>query len=155
MGLNTVLEARKITADVQGQLKSFLSYLAVVADDQYTVKMLGWSFGSMAQCTMDEKPIDYNLGMMGVWGDALREKKTILINDYANCKRPNKHGYPSGHVDVKRHMNGVVVHNGKVIAIVGVGNKLTEYSPEDQKLFEKLLKQYEKKVLELKTAAFQ
>lgn len=151
---NPVLEARVITAEFQSQLKSFLSYMAVVADDQFNVKMLGWSFGSMAQCNMDEKPIDYNLGMMGVWGDAMREKKVIIINDYAACTRPTKHGYPKGHVEVKRHMNGPVIHEGKVIALIGVGNKITEYDDQDVKTFNQLVEKHKAKILELKKSTF-
>ena len=149
-----MIEASKIMADILRLTRSHLAYVAVVHDNQSDVTMLGWSTGAMAGCTMKDKPIKYNIDKMGVWGDAMRLKRIDVINDYAALARPSKHGYPAGHVEVRRHMNGPVMLRGKVIAIIGVGNKATDYAPEDEKAFHDYLIANTVRVDRLKVAEF-
>ena len=108
----------------------------------------------MVQCDMEDKPIHYTINEMGLWGDAFRERKVIIVNDYETCNRPSKHGYPKGHVKVKRHMNGPVIKDEKVIAIIGVGNKIAEYNQRDIEIFNELVQKYTDKILELQILAF-
>jgi hypothetical protein len=152
--MNLQIEAKKIMTEVLSKTKSMIAYVAAVHNNQFDVKMLAWSSGAMSGCQLEDKPIDYNLGKMGLWGDAMREKKVIVTNDYNASTRPNKRGYPAGHVAIKRHMNGVVMNGTKVIGIIGVGNGFSDYSEDTIKEFENYLKTLSNSFIEMQKNAF-
>jgi GAF domain-containing protein len=63
---------------------------------------------------------------MGLWGEAMRQRKPIITNDYT-APDPLKKGQPEGHVKILRHMNVPVLDQGKIVVIAGVGNKDAPY----------------------------
>lgn len=128
-----------ITREACSLTNSTLSYFATVNPAQDGLSMIGWSKSAMVNCTMIDKPIDYRLVDTGLWGDAIREKKPVITNDYKSLIKPTKKGYPQGHVNVRRHMNLPIYEGGKVCLVIGVGNKIEEYTNEDAKLLEELM----------------
>jgi GAF domain-containing protein len=123
--LDTVLE------EIERVLQSDISYLATFDPDGETFTMHGWSKTAMDNCAAIDQPLVYILEETGIWGDAVREQKPVIENDYKNSTRPNKKGYPEGHVPVKRHMNVPVFYNEKIAGTIGVGNKVAEYNQQD------------------------
>lgn len=146
--------ARTIMLDAIMKTHSTIAYVAAVHENQKDVIMLAWSSGAMAQCAVADKPIDYHVGKMGLWGDALRMKQIFVTNDYKTEKSPSKHGYPKGHIEIKRHMNGPVIVNGNVVAIIGVGNSASEYSEQDKKSFAQFIDSTKTKLFEVRKLAF-
>lgn len=122
-----VEEAVKLT-------NSNMGYLAVLTDNQRVLIMLGWSKIAMANCSIFEKPMVYPLEQTGLWGDAIREAKPVITNDYENCERITKKGYPDGHVQVIRHANIPLIKNNKIFGVLGVGNKESDYTSDDMNL---------------------
>lgn len=112
---------------------SKLSYFAILNPDEDVLTMVGWSKSAMAECRMIAKPIVYLVEETGMWSDPLRERKSIITNDYKNLKKPTKKGYPTGHVDLVRHLGVPVFQGQKIVAILGVGNKATNYLETDAK----------------------
>jgi PAS domain S-box-containing protein len=106
---------------------SSLGYLAFV-DDEKTLVMHSWSENALEECRA-HKQIVYPVETTGLWGEALRQRKAIITNDYSTSHL--KKGLPEGHVEVLRHMNVPVFDKGKVVAIAGVGNKDDEYDDSD------------------------
>jgi signal transduction histidine kinase len=84
----------------------------------------------MPQCNIIQKQTLYELDKTGLWGEAVRQRKAIITNDYV---APNLHkkGYPEGHVPLVRHMNLPIFKKGRIVAVIGVGNKPTDYTDED------------------------
>jgi GAF domain-containing protein len=119
---------------------STLSYIASVNAAQNELTMIGWSMSAMMVCTMMDKPLLYKLENTGLWGDAIRERKPVFTNDYPNLVKATKKGYPAGHVNIKRHMNLPIIINGKVVLVVGVGNKKEEYNEQDSNNIELFIK---------------
>jgi hypothetical protein len=116
---------------------SKIGYFAVMNAAEDTFVMVGWSKTAMDNCSLIDKPIVYKLVDTGIWGDAARERKPIITNDYINSKKPTKKGHPAGHVPVLKHFN-IPIFEGKHIAgVLGVGNKLTDYMESDVKNLEK------------------
>ncbi len=111
--------------------QSPIGYLAVMDDTEQELTMVGWSNAAMANCKMIDKPIVYALKDTGMWGDAVRERKACITNDYKGLVKPTKKGYPAGHVDIKKHLNIPVFEGGKIVAVAGVGNKATDYTQAD------------------------
>jgi two-component system phosphate regulon sensor histidine kinase PhoR len=110
---------------------SNLSYVAAMNLDEDVLTMVGWSKTAMENCALTQRPIVYDLETTGLWGDAVRERKPVITNDYAHSTSPTKRGYPEGHVVILRHMNVPIFEDDRIVLVVGVGNKEGEYTMED------------------------
>jgi two-component system sensor histidine kinase/response regulator len=110
--------------------ESKIGYLAFMSEDETVLTMHSWSKTAMEQCAIIDKPIIYPVEATGLWGEAVRQRKPIITNDYS---APNlqKKGCPEGHVKVARHMNIPVFDGGRIVAVAGVGNKDSDYDESD------------------------
>ena len=127
---------RFLTTEICKLADSTLSYFATVNAAQIELTMIGWSTSAMMLCTTIDKPLLYKLENTGLWGDAIREKKPVFTNDYKNSVKPTKKGTPQGHVNIRRHLNLPIFENGKIVLVVGVGNKKEDYVEEDARNIE-------------------
>jgi two-component system phosphate regulon sensor histidine kinase PhoR len=116
-------EAIRLTA-------SKIGYIYYYDEQTELFTLCSWSDSVMAQCTIVEKQTLYELRKTGLWGEAIRQRKPIITNDY-NASHPYRKGYPEGHVHLIRHMNLPVVVGKKIVAVIGVGNKETDYTEND------------------------
>ncbi len=66
-----------------------------------------------------------------MWAEAIRKKKILTINDFS-CDDPKKKGLPEGHVPLTRLMVVPCIKEDKVISVVAVANKKTDYLAEDE-----------------------
>ncbi|HOW69101.1 MAG TPA: ATP-binding protein [Phycisphaerae bacterium] len=110
--------------------ESEIGYLAFLNEDESVLTMCSWSKNAMAECTIIDKPVAYPVHATGLWGEAVRQRKAIITNDYP-APNPYKKGTPPGHVKIVRHMNIPVFDGDKIVAVVGVGNKSTDYDETD------------------------
>lgn len=110
--------------------ESTMGYLAFMSEDETVLTMHSWSRTAMEQCAMIDKPIVYPVESTGLWGEAVRQRKPIITNDYT-APDPRKKGYPKGHVPVIRHMNIPVFDGERIVAVAGVGNKTAPYDESD------------------------
>ncbi len=109
---------------------STIGYLAFVSEDETVLTMYAWSAASMKECTIQRKPQIYPLSSTGLWGEAVRQRRPVITNDYM-APNPLKKGYPEGHVPVLRHMNIPVFDNSRIVMVAGVGNKVSLYDDRD------------------------
>ncbi len=77
--------------------QSKIGYIALVNEDETVLTMYAWSKSAMAECRIADKPIIYPLESTGLWGEAVRQRKPVITNDYA-APHSLKKGYPEGHV---------------------------------------------------------
>ncbi len=131
--------AKMVTLGMCQITGSTISYFALYDEKVKILKMIGWSMSAMMNCSMINKPIVYKLDDTGLWGDAVRERKAVITNDYKNLVKPTKKGYPQGHVNIRRHMNLPVIESGKVVLVAGVGNKSEDYTTTDSTLLTKYM----------------
>ena len=110
--------------------KSKIGYLAFLNMDETVLTMKLWSRTALVECNMDDKPIEYPLEIIGLWGEAVRQRRPIITNDY-NAPNPWKKGYPNGHVQLTRHMNVPVIVDSRIVLVAGVGNKEDDYDETD------------------------
>lgn len=89
-----------------------------------------WTQGVMEECSVHGEPKIYQLANTGIWGEVVRQRKPIIVNDF-NTPNPLKKGYPKGHVALKRFMSVPVIIDDKIVAVVGFGNKQTDYNDTD------------------------
>ena len=110
--------------------RSKMGYLAFLNDDETVLTMHAWSEGAMAECAIEQKPRTYQVAETGLWGEAVRQRRPVITNDYA-VPNPLKKGIPPGHVAVLRHANVPVFDGPKIVAVAGVGDKPEPYDESD------------------------
>lgn len=115
--------------------QSKLGYLAFINEDQTIFSMYSWSKSSwsksaMEECRLTDLKIEYPVTSIGLWGEAIRQRKPIITNDYA-APNPWKKGYPKEHVKITRHLNIPVFDGDRIVAVAGVGNKEENYDESD------------------------
>ncbi len=109
---------------------SSIGYLAFTNEDETILSMFSWSKEAMAECAINEKPIVYQVDATGLWGEAIRQRRPVIINDYA-APNPLKKGCPPGHVQLRRHMNAPIFDGERIVVVAGVGNKGDAYDESD------------------------
>lgn len=117
--------------DVVGNLvNSPIGFYHFVDSDQTNLSLQQWSTRTLNEfCRAEGYGMHYPVDQAGVWADGVREAKPVVHNDYASL--PHKRGLPAGHATVIREMVVPIMREGKVVAILGVGNKPTEYTDSD------------------------
>jgi PAS domain S-box-containing protein len=109
---------------------SKVGYLAFASEDESLLRMYSWSADAIKGCNIKHKKTTYKRSEMGLWGEALRQRKPVITNDFTKPS-PMKKGQPEGHVKILRHMNVPVLDQGKIVIIAGVGNKEDPYDESD------------------------
>ena len=108
--------------------RSEIAYLHFINHDQESIELVTWSSSTHALCTaaFDQH---YPISQAGIWADSFRQRRAVVHNDYAN--ETKSHGLPEGHFPLVRHASVPVMHDTKIVALVGIGNKATNYDDHD------------------------
>jgi len=110
--------------------KSKIGYLAFMNDDESILTMHSCSRNTVKQCNISDKPLTYPMETMGLWGEAVRQRKAIITNNYSS-PNPFKKGLPKGHIKIIRHMNIPVFEDNRIVIVAGLGNKTNDYDESD------------------------
>jgi PAS domain S-box-containing protein len=109
---------------------SKIGFFHFVEEDQETLTLQTWSTNTLKNmCKAEGRGNHYPISQAGVWVDCVKEGKPLIHNDYARL--PIRKGLPEGHAPVIRELVIPVLRNGKIVAILGVGNKATDYHAQD------------------------
>ncbi len=121
---------RKTLDEAELLTGSCIGFLHFLEKDQKTLSLQMWSTNTIeTMCTAEGKGNHYDIGRAGVWVDCVRERRQVIHNDYASL--PGRKGLPEGHAPVVRELVVPVMRNNLVVAILGVGNKPSEYDAGD------------------------
>ena len=85
---------------------------------------------AMGECGLGAEKRNLCLPDVGLWGEAMRQRRPVIVNDYA-APNPLKNGVPEGHVNLCRFLCIPVLEHENVVAVVGVANKEQEYDEPD------------------------
>ncbi len=120
----------RILDEAEDLTGSCLGFYHFLNEDQITIELQSWSTRTVKNgCYSASHEMHYPIDKAGVWVDCIREGKAVIHNDYESLSHRN--GLPAGHVTLLRELVVPVFRAGKVVAIMGVGNKGSEYSKED------------------------
>ncbi|HOV63436.1 MAG TPA: PAS domain S-box protein, partial [Spirochaetia bacterium] len=108
-------EAIQITA-------STIGYIYFYDDEKRLFALNTWSDDVMKECSITNPQTLYELDKTGIWGEAVRQRKPIVLNDF-QADHPLKRGYPEGHVKLHRFLTIPVMIGERIVAVVGVANK--------------------------------
>ncbi len=109
---------------------SKIGYIYHYDDKQNAFILNNWSRGAMAACAITKPQTTYNLSETGLWGEAVRQEKPIVVNDF-KAPHPLKKGYPEGHAEILRYLTIPVINENRIVAVVGVANKESNYTYSD------------------------
>jgi|GEM_PF-2434982 len=119
----TLNEAEKLT-------DSRIGFYHFINEDQKSLTLQAWSTRTKKElCQAEGQGEHYDIEQAGVWVDCFYQRKPVIHNDYAAL--PHRKGLPEGHADVNRELVVPVFRGDKISAILGVGNKPTDYTQKD------------------------
>jgi signal transduction histidine kinase/DNA-binding response OmpR family regulator len=109
---------------------SKVGWLGFMNEDQTRIALHAWSKEVMKQCRVVGEKMHFSVDAAGIWADVVRERKTLVINDYS---APNLHklGYPEGHVPLRRLLVSPVFEDDRIVAVATVANKDEDYDATD------------------------
>lgn len=130
---STVLEETAFMAyvlDLAEELTgSEIGFMHFVDADEETIELVAWSAKTLSKYCQAAFDQHYPISQAGIWAVAARQKKPVVINDYATAE--NKKGLPAGHSALFRLISVPVLEEGKVCMLTGVGNKSGLYTETD------------------------
>ncbi|OGV60397.1 MAG: hypothetical protein A2X45_18660 [Lentisphaerae bacterium GWF2_50_93] len=109
---------------------SKIGYIYHYSEEKKEFILNTWSKDVMKECTVTNPQTCYELDKTGVWGEAVRQRKPILINDFP-AQHPLKKGYPEGHAKLYKFLTIPVFVDDKIVAVAAVANKETDYDQSD------------------------
>ena len=119
----TLDEAIKLT-------KSKIGYIYFYDDIKKEFILNTWSKEVMKECRIMNPQTVYQLHNTGIWGEAVRQAKPIIVNDFQGYNTMKK-GYPEGHAILYKYLTIPIFSQKKIVAVLGVANKEIDYSEPD------------------------
>lgn len=116
-------EALRLTASKFG-------YIYFYNEEKREFTLNSWSNDVMKECAILDPQTKYALENTGLWGEAVRQRRPILVNDFQGCT-PLRKGYPAGHVELFSYLTIPVFAGEKIVAVIGVANKGGAYDETD------------------------
>ncbi len=117
---------------------SKIGYIFSYNEDKKQFILNNWSEGVMDECNITDIQTVYDLDKTGIWGEAVRQGKPIILNDFQK-EHALKKGYPEGHAPLNKFMTIPIFSSDKIVAVVGVANKKTNYTETDALQLELLM----------------
>lgn len=127
-----------VVEECQKMSDSGLAFIAFVSDDQSLMHVHLWTKKAMGGCATDGKSMVFDIEKAGLWGEAVRQKKTIVVNDYT-APNPLKKGYPEGHAALTRFMGVPLIDGDRAVLVAGLANKKDRYNASDSRHISLLL----------------
>ena len=136
-GLSLEKFLRATLDEAEALTGSCIGFYHFVEEDQETIRLQAWSTRTEAEfCHAEGKGRHYPISQAGIWADCLRVGHPLIHNDYASL--PGWQGLPLGHATLTRELVVPVHRAGRVVALLGVGNKATNYHQADVEVVHRL-----------------
>lgn len=128
---HSLLELLQKTLDEAEELTgSCIGFYHFLHSDQQMLTLQAWSTRTAAVfCKAKGSGSHYPVAQAGVWVDCLHERRPVIHNDYASLT--HRKGLPEGHAAVLRELVVPVFRGNRIVSILGVGNKSTDYDRRD------------------------
>jgi PAS domain S-box-containing protein len=125
----TIDEASELTG-------SHIGFLHFIEEDEKNIRQQAWSTETLRDfCKSEGNGMHYPVEQAGVWADALRQRRSVIHNEYESLS--GRKEMPEGHARVTREMVIPVIRNDRIVAVIGVGNKAQEYTQQDMEIAER------------------
>lgn len=109
---------------------SQVGFFHFLEPDQVTLSLQARSTNTVKNmCRAEGAGLHYPVSQAGVWVDCIFARQPVIHNDYESL--PHRRGMPEGHAPVVRELVVPVLRGEAIVALLGVGNKLSVYTPRD------------------------
>jgi PAS domain S-box-containing protein len=116
--------------ELEALTDSKIGFYHLVEADQRTLSLQTWSTNTLQHmCKAEGKGQHYDIAEAGVWVDCMHQRRPVIHNNYHAL--PHRKGMPPGHAPVVRELVVPIFRNSKIVAIIGVGNKPSDYDEWD------------------------
>jgi two-component system, cell cycle sensor histidine kinase and response regulator CckA len=119
-------------------MESEYCWIGMMDETESALTVERWSKTAMAQCTVANTPNHHPIALAGMWGNCIRKRNVIVVNDY-QASHPSKKGIPAGHVAIQRFLVVPVFDGARIVAAAAVANKAKDYTEVDVRSFNSLL----------------
>jgi PAS domain S-box-containing protein len=127
---------QRVVDEISELTESNIGFLHFIKDDEATSDLETWSTETLQDfCHVEDEEMLYTSDQAGVWADAIRQRRSLILNDYESLT--SKKGIPESYAKVTREMAIPLIRNENIVAIIGVGNKAQEYTPHDLEITER------------------
>lgn len=107
-----------------------IGFYHFVDPDQQALTLQAWSTRTLQEfCKAEGHGMHYGVDQAGVWAECIQTRAPAIHNDYAAL--PDKKGLPPGHAPVVRELVVPVIRDERIVAVLGVGNKGSDYTTRD------------------------
>lgn len=121
--------------EIESITKSQVGFYHIVDEDTDQLSIQAWSTRTKNEfCKAVDTSVHLPIRDAGVWADCIREQKPVIHNDYVSLF--HKNGLPSGHFKLVRELVLPIIQKGKVVTVLGIGNKPTDYDEKDVEFVE-------------------
>ncbi len=122
---------RKFLDEAEKLTNSDIGFYHYVEDDQESISLQTWSTNTLNNMCKGsgEATRHYPISKAGAWVDCVKERKPVIHNDYSSLA--HKKGLPEGHAPIMRELVVPVIRGNKIKAVLGVGNKKSDYNESD------------------------
>jgi signal transduction histidine kinase len=110
--------------------RSKIGYIYHYSEDTCEFSLNSWSKEVLPECRVAQPRLSYDLAKTGLWGEAVRQRKVIVDNDFSK-DNPLHKGLPAGHVRLTKFLTVPIFCEDKIVGVVGVANKETDYDELD------------------------
>ncbi len=110
--------------------QSEYGYIYHYSETEKEFRLNTWSNGVHNDCRVTEKQTVYKLDATGCWGEAVRQRKPFMLNDYRTDNSFRK-GTPEGHVKIRKFLTVPFFSGSDIVAVIGVANKRDNYTEDD------------------------
>jgi signal transduction histidine kinase len=112
--------------------RSKIGFVGLLSEDESIYTLHAVSRDVVKECDVAGDPLQWHVVNAGIWADAIRDRKTLFVNDYT-LPHPHKKGLPPGHPLVDRFMVVPILESRRLVAVAGVGNKARAYDAADER----------------------
>ncbi|WP_305982502.1 PAS domain S-box protein [Roseivirga thermotolerans] len=112
-------------------LDSNCGFYHFVDEDEGKIKFVQWSQEGVSASNTKKRIPDYEIEEAGIWKDCIDKRKPVI---HSQEEQISDKGIPEGHPQLNRDLEIPIIDGNKVVAILGVGNKVAEYSTRDIEL---------------------
>jgi phosphoserine phosphatase RsbU/P len=109
---------------------STIGYLTFLSEAQTVICIHSWSRTFPDKAPVVFRPQNYPLEPGGLWGEALRQRRPIINNNYTG-HQPEQSDFLDGVTGIHRHLHVPVFDGDRVVVVAGVANKAEEYNDAD------------------------
>jgi signal transduction histidine kinase/FixJ family two-component response regulator len=111
---------------------SKIGFVGFLNQDETVYSLHSVSRDVVKECNVAGNPVQWLVSDAGIWADAIRERRTVILNDYSR-PHPRKKGLPAGHLPIENLMVVPIFDNERIVVTAGVANKSSDYDKADER----------------------